>query len=136
MGFRQDAYARVWSAENRGKYTTCRVSISKKNKETNAYTTEFQDGFVRFVGKAHELISNTQIDNKKGLPIKILSCDVTNLYTAPEGKVSYDPHYTIFDFEIQGDNSMSVIANAVTKPNVNDFMPNPDDTDDTELPFN
>ena len=104
MGFRQDSYARVWSVENKGNYSTARISISRKDKNTGTYTTDFQDGYVRLVGQAHTAFQGVQIDEKKGISIKISSCEVTNVYTAPDGKVSYTPHYTIFGLEIQDGN--------------------------------
>lgn len=137
MGFRQDAYARVWSVENKGNYSTARLSISRKDKNTGAYTTDFQDGFVRLVGQAHQAFQGVDIDEKKGVSIKISSCEVTNLYTAPDGKVSYTPHYTIFGLEFpdgntntQGNNS-----NSASQSGSDEFMNIPDGIDD-ELPFN
>ena len=139
MGFRQDSYARVWSVENKGNYSTARISISRKDKNTGAYTTDFQDGYVRLVGQAHTAFQGVQIDEKKGISIKISSCEVTNVYTAPDGKVSYTPHYTIFGLEIQDGNSNNK-GNNINSVNTNNgsdgFMNIPDDIDDGELPFN
>ncbi len=138
MGFRQDAYARVWAVEEKGNYSTARVSISRKDKNTGTYNTDFQDGFVRLVGQAHTALQSVQIDEKKGLSIKISSCEVTNVYTAPDGKVSYTPHYTIFGLEIQDGNTNNK-GNNVNSANTNsgsdEFMNIPDGVDD-ELPFN
>ena len=142
MGFRQGSFARIWSYENKGNYSTCRLSISKKNKNTDAYETEFTDGFVRLVGNAHQAIQGIQIDEKKGYNIKISSCDVTNVYTAPDGKVSYAPHYTIFGFEEyqpnyqsnQGNNQGNASAISVQENSLDDFVKIPDDAGD-ELPF-
>ena len=140
MGFRQDSYARVWSVKNKGNYSTARISISRKDKNTGAYTTDFQDGYVRLVGQAHTAFQGVQIDEKKGISIKISSCEVTNVYTAPDGKVSYTPHYTIFGLEIQDGNSNNK-GNNTNSTNTDDsgsdeFMNIPDGIDDEELPFN
>ena len=139
MGFRQDAYARVWSVEEKGNYSTARISISRKDKNSGAYNTDFQDGFVRLVGQAHTALQGVPIDEKKGLSIKISSCEVTNVYTAPDGKVSYTPHYTIFGLEVQDGNTNNK-GNNVNSANANsgsdEFMNIPDDIDDAELPFN
>lgn len=36
MGFRKGAYARVWEAENKGKYSVANISVSKKiRKQTS-----------------------------------------------------------------------------------------------------
>ena len=152
MGFRTDSYARVWCVDNKGKYSVGSVSISRKNKNTGTYETEFQDGFVRFVGNAHNDINNlglptaderkeAQKNNTanmlKSASIKITSCDVTNLYTSPEGKVSFNPKYTIFGFEVHDGNTKgNSNINSATKSGSDDFINVPDDVDDEELPFN
>lgn len=97
MGFRQGAYAKVWSAEDKGKYSVGNISISRKNKDTDKYEVEFQDGFVRFVGDAHNALSNLFID-EKGASIQITSCDVTNKYDA-EKKKTYT-NFVIFGFDV------------------------------------
>lgn len=97
MGFRQGAYAKVWSAEDKGKYSVGNISISRKNKDTDKYEVEFQDGFVRFVGNAHNALSNLSID-EKGASIQITSCDVTNKYDA-EKKKTYT-NFVIFGFDV------------------------------------
>lgn len=103
MGFRQGAYAKLWKVENKGNYSVAQISISKKDKETGEYNTEFQDGFVRLVGNAHETAKNLQI-TKSGVSIQITSCDVTNKYD-PQSEKSY-VNFTIFGFEIpSGDNA-------------------------------
>ena len=52
MGFRKDAYATVWKVEPRSNtMTTCRISISRKNKQTGEYEQDF-GGFVSFIGTA------------------------------------------------------------------------------------
>ena len=137
MGFRQDSYARVWSVENKGNYSTAKISISRKDKNTGVYTTVFQDGYVRLVGQAHTAFQGVQIDEKKGISIKISSCEVTNVYTAPDGKVSYTPHYTIFGLEIQDGNSNNKAKNTNstnTDSGSDSFMNIPDGAEE-ELPF-
>jgi len=142
MGFRQDAYAKVWFVENKGNYSTARMTISRKDKNTGTYTTDFQDGFVRLVGQAHTALQGLHIDDKKGITIKISSCEVTNVYTAPTGKVSYKPQYTIYGLEIyDGNSNNNNKGNNVNSANTNnsgsdDFVSIPDDIDDGELPFN
>lgn len=143
MGFRVGSFAKIWSYENKGNYSTCRLSISRKNKNTDAYETDFTDGFVRLVGNAHKDIQGIQIDEKKGYNIKISSCDVTNVYTSPDGKVSYTPHYTIFGFEEanfngqnQGNKTGDNVNSAQNTSGSDGFMNIPDDIDGEELPFN
>ena len=102
MGFRQDAYAKVWTYEDKGNYGMGQVSISKKNKTTGQYEVEFQDGYVRFVGSAHDLMNENPIPERGGLSIKISSCDVTNNYSK-EKKKTYT-NYVIFGFELPDGN--------------------------------
>jgi len=97
MGFRTGAYAKVWKIENKGNYSVGQISISRKNKNTDQYEVEFQDGFTRFVGNAHNDINSIDFPEKGGLTIKITSCDVTNNYNK-EKKTTYT-NYVIFGFE-------------------------------------
>ena len=110
MGFRQGAFARVWSVNDEGKYSTVNLSISRKNKETGNYDIEFTDGYVRFIGTAHESIKELDLPTRdefdakihKGATIKISSCDVNTHYDS-KTKKSYT-NYLVFGFEIPEDN--------------------------------
>lgn len=142
MGFSVGKYAKIWAYENKGNYSTCRLTVSRKNKDTGAYDVEFSDGFVRLVGNAHKAIQNVPI-GEKGYSIKITSCDVSNVYTSPEGKTNYTPHYTIFEFEdasLQNNsdqkNKTGNISGSPAKAgqDVKEFMNIPDSIDE-ELPF-
>ena len=140
MGFRQGTNATIWSYENKGNYSTCRLSISRKNTNTNAYETDFTDGYVRLVGNAHKAIQGVHIDEKKGYRIKITSCDVSNVYTNSKGETSYTPHYTIFAFEEpiysnQGNNTGKTKVNSAPMGGSDEYMSIPDDAGE-ELPFN
>ena len=101
MGFRQGAYAKIWSVEDKGNYSICSLSISKKNKETGEYEVSFQSKFVRLVGSAHTDISKMNIPDN-GLFIKINSCDVTNSYNAEKKKVY--TNCVIFEFDVPENN--------------------------------
>lgn len=90
MGFRIDAYAKVWEVNDKGNYSEARISISKKNKLTNQYETDFQSK-VRLVGQAH----NCRV--KANDRIKIKSCDVSTRYNKETG-VTYT-NYVIFEIE-------------------------------------
>lgn len=62
MGFRQadnegrGGFARIWSIEDKGNYSVAKISTSKKRKDGSGYETDFQDGFVRLIGSAHEKV--------------------------------------------------------------------------------
>ena len=91
MGFRQDAYATVWSVEDKGKFSKVQLSTSRKNRETNEYETDFS-GFVAFVGNAHKKAGSLRKNDR----IKLDGCDVTTTYDEKK-KITYT-NYTVFDF--------------------------------------
>ena len=110
MGFRQadsegrGGFARIWSIEDKGNYSVAKISTSKKRKDGDGYETDFQDGFVRLIGSAHEKVKTLAI-TEKGVAIQITSCDVTTPYNA-ETKKGYT-NYAIFDFNIPEGNDNS-----------------------------
>lgn len=102
MGFRQrdsegrGGFARIWSVEDKGNYSIAKVSTSKKRKD-GSYETDFQDGFVRLIGSAHEKAQTLNV-GEKGVAIQITSCEVTTPYDA-QAKNGY-VNYAIFAFDI------------------------------------
>lgn len=130
MGFRQGAYAKVWSAEDKGKYSVGNISISRKNKDTDKYEVEFQDGFVRFVGDAHNALKDLSID-EKGASIQITLCDVTNKYDA-EKKKTYT-NFVIFDFDVPDNGSAGGKKGGAAKSNPKAAPA--DEPEDDDLPF-
>ena len=106
------------------------MSISKKNKQTNQYETDFS-GFVRFIGTAHQR-ANTLKEKDR---IKIGDCEVTNSYNK-EKNVTYT-NFAVFSFEDANSNGSNANTNhnAQSKPNANGFINIPDGIDE-ELPFN
>ena len=146
MGFSVNSYAKVWSVEDKGRYSVVELSVSKKAKDENGneikgadgksvYNIEFSSKFVRFVGKAHELAKTLQ----KNDSIKILNCDVTNKYD--KEKNTTFTNYVVFDAEAsQYNNSNRGNGNSQKTSNNqsgNDgFMNIPDDVGDEGLPFN
>lgn len=113
MGFRQKdsegrgGFARIWSVEDKGNYSIAKISTSKKRKD-GSYETDFQNGFVRLIGSAHEEAQALNITDK-GVAIQITSCEVTTPYDATTKK-GYT-NYAIFAFDIpdgnDGDNAKS-----------------------------
>ena len=123
MGFKQGAYARIWSVNDDGKYTTANMSISKKSKDSDTYVVDFKDGFVQLCFDAREkaktlgLPTREQLnaareqfnasggkgkvdtpDELKGVSIQITSCDVTNNYDVKTRK-NYN-NFKVYDFVI------------------------------------
>ncbi len=90
--FQNDTYAKIWSVEDKGNYTDCQISTSKKNKQTGAYETDFADR-VRFIGKAHNL------KPQKGQRIKLLNTAVSNHYDKEKKKTYYT--FVLFDYALE-----------------------------------
>jgi hypothetical protein len=124
MGFRNGAYATIWEVKaGKGNYSDVRLSISKKNKQTDQYETDFS-GFVRFIGTAHQNAGSLKEKDR----IKIGDCEVTNSYDK-EKKVTYT-NFAVFSFEdVNGNNNSSS-----SKPKDDSFVNIPDGIDE-ELPF-
>ena len=114
MGFRQrdsegrGGFARIWSIEDKGNYSIAKVSTNKKRKD-GSYETDFQDGFVRLIGSAHEKAQTLNVTDK-GVAIQITSCEVTTPYNA-EAKKGY-VNYAIFAFDIPDGNDSGDAAPA------------------------
>jgi len=145
MGFRQrdsegrGGFARIWSIEDKGNYSIAKVSTSKKRKD-GSYETDFQDGFVRLIGSAHEKAQTLNVTDK-GVAIQITSCEVTTPYNA-EAKKGY-VNYAIFAFDIPDGNDSGDAAPAksgkkstakTSKAKTKKDAPVEDESDD-ELPF-
>lgn len=128
MGFRNGAYATIWEVkQGKGNYTDVRLSISKKNKQTEQYETDFS-GFVRFIGTAHQKASRLKEKDR----IKLGDCEVTNSYDK-EKKVTYT-NFAVFSFEDTSGGNSSASSNNQNKPSNDGFMNIPDGIDE-ELPF-
>lgn len=94
MGFRKDSYATVWSVESvSDTMTKARISISRKNRNTNEYETDFS-GFVSFIGSA---VATKALALKERDRIKLGDVDVSNKYDK-EKNVTYT-NFKIFSFE-------------------------------------
>ena len=147
MGFKQNAYARIFTYDAEQKYGTANITISRKNKTTNEYEVEFQDGFVRFIGEAHKkavelgLPTKENYDKKtnKGVSIQITSCDVTNKYDSEKRKLF--TNYLVYDFEIPDNstptNNKSKSEDAPVKAKKSPKKKDTDEnkSEDEELPF-
>lgn len=128
MGFRKDAFATVWSVETvSDTLTKGRISISRKNKQTDEYETDFS-GFVSFVGTA---AAKKAARLKEKDRIKLGDVDVTNRYDK-EKNTTYT-NFKVFSFEFP-DSS----GNAAP-PAQNNTEPQPQvdggEVDDSRLPF-
>lgn len=123
MGFRKDAYAKVWAVEPvKDTYTKARISISKKNKETGEWEDDFS-GFVNFYGTG---VASKAAKLNKGDRIKLGDVDVQARYVKEKNTTYYN--FNIYTFEAQGENSDSGSATTSTQETI-------DDGDVDELPF-
>lgn len=108
MGFRQadsegrGGFARIWTIEDKGNYSLAKVSTSKKRRDDDGYETDFQDGFVRLIGAAHEKAKTLDV-SEKGVTIQITSCEATTPYDAKNKKGYHN--YTIFAFNVPDENN-------------------------------
>ena len=141
MGFKQadskgrGGFARIWSIEDKGNYSVAKISTSKKRRDEDGYETDFQDGFVRLIGSAHEK-GKTLVVTEKGAPIQITSCEVTISYNA-ETKKSYT-NYAIFAFDIPESNSSSTKRSSkksTAKASKTKRAAEVEDEQEDELPF-
>lgn len=132
MGFRQNGFCSVWSAEpsKTGKTTRVRLSSSRKNKATGEYEQDFS-GFCTFIGKAHEMAQNLQPKDR----IKILECDVGTTYDKENNKEYVN--YKVFEFEMaNGNSSNSGGSKTGTKKKAPLSVDDGEvESDDSELPF-
>lgn len=115
MGFRTGAWATVWEAEDRGKYSNVRLSISKKSRTTGQFETDFS-GYCNFIGAAHEAIK--VIPKVDRLRLRIGDCEVTNSYDK-KTKQTFT-HYAVFSVEMPDDTN-TVVRKTVPMGEDEDF---------------
>ena len=97
MGFRNDAYAKLWKLDMSRKYPEGQISISRKDKTTGEYVTDFQ-GFVTFNGKAAEDIQKVPKEGR----FQIKQCDVSRVFNK-EKQREYT-NFRVFEIDANVDN--------------------------------
>ena len=114
--FSVNSYAKIKEVEDKGNYSVCKISISKKNKQSGKYETDFV-GKVRFVGQAH---LQRPLENQR---IKITSCGVSNCYVKDD-KLEFlnIPTYTVFAYELQEDSNGASSSEPMRLEPVSDDM--------------
>lgn len=143
MGFKQaefnqngnlvGGYAKMWSIKFNQKYADVRISISRKNKQTNEYETEFAR-YVRFIGHAYQRLCNiyptlnfVQTTNQNGdviceapknnggkanpPTIRLRNVDVTNKYDK-EKKTEY-VNCLVYEFDLVEEQQQNSIPNGI-----------------------
>lgn len=94
MGFRNNAYATVWEVTPRyDNLTRARISITRRNKNTDQYEQEFS-GFVDFVGTA---AAGSALKLRPKDRIRLGDTDVTTRYDK-EKNITYT-NFKVFSFE-------------------------------------
>ena len=127
MGFRPGAWASVWSVEpGKGNFTNVRLSISRKNKETDQYEDEFS-GFCMFIGEARAKAEHLKERDR----IKLGDVDVTRRYDKEKQKEYYT--FKVFSFEMADANGQGG-RGTTQQVTANPVDCNPVDVGD-ELPF-
>lgn len=127
MGFRTGAYCTVWSTEPQSDTRTkVKLSISRKDKSTDQYVTDFS-GFVTFFGTAAASKAGKLKERDR---IKLGDVDVSSKWDE-EKKVMYY-NFKVFSFEMADGNGSQNNTSQTTSP-----QPQVDDgvIDDSRLPF-
>lgn len=100
MGFRTGTYATVWEVEPISVVNTkMRISISRKNKKTDEYETDFS-GYVMCIGTA---AAKKAAALKPKDRIKLGDVDVSTYYDSEKKRGYYN--FKIFSFDIANDNN-------------------------------
>ena len=124
MGFRKDAYATVWEVSGVSPtMTKGRISISRKDRNTGQYETDFS-GFVSFIGS---VAASRALGLKEKDRIKLGDIDVSTKYDREQNKEYVN--YKVFSFE----NADEVVHTPAPEPAVEQGDSEP--ADDSELPF-
>lgn len=124
MGFRTGAFAKIWEVKPISDTNVrLRLSVSRKNKQTNEYEQDFS-GYVNAIGTA---AAKKAASLKEGDRIKLGDVDVTTKYDG-EKKVTYT-NYKLFSFDVDGATAAPKVTNE-PQPSVDSG-----EVDDARLPF-
>lgn len=95
MGFRTGAWAKVWDVEAKSNtWTKCRISISKKNRQTGEYEQEFS-GFADFMGTAS---AAKAAELHEGDTVRLGDVDVVRVWDKERQKEYIN--YKVFSFDL------------------------------------
>jgi len=131
MGFRNDTYATVWEVDVKSDtFTTGRISISHKNKNTGEYETDFSS-YVCFVGSATSKKAGSLAPKSR---IKLKSVDVTNKFNKDTRENFYS--FKIYDFEVVDNNGSAptTVRDAASELEFS-VESNEEDGGNNQLPF-
>ena len=129
MGFRQGAFAKIWSVRPvSNTLTSARISISRRNRQSGEYEQDF-GGFVSFIGTA---CSAKALGLKEGDKIKLGDVDVTNRFDKDKNQTY--TNFCVFSFESSdaaGYQGQRAAQPAQSPSNDESFS----EVDDDNLPF-
>ena len=95
MGFRKDAFAKVWDIKPvSDAQTQLRISISHKNRQTEEYEEDFS-GFVKCFGTA---VAKKAANLQKGARIRLGDVDTCSWYNKDTKETRYS--FKCFAFEL------------------------------------
>lgn len=130
MGFRKDAYATVWSVESINDVNTkCRISISRKNRQTGEYEEDFS-GFVSFFGSA---AAKKALQLKERDRIKLGDVDVRSKYVKEKNTTYYN--FNVYSFETQAEMNGGNSPGHSEQLQQNGRNVDDGEVDDSRLPF-
>lgn len=128
MGFRTGSFATVWSVEpGRGNFSNVRLTISRKNRDTDQYEDEFS-GYCMFIGEARAKAEHLKERDR----IKLGDVDVTRRYDKEKNREYYT--FKVFTFEM-ADAAGGGRQQTPAQPNPADGFAAADPVDTEELPF-
>ena len=130
IGFRNGAYATCWQHENKSdKWTKIRISVSRKNQDTNQYEEEFA-GWVDCIGTA---CAQKAAKLRERDRIKLLKTDVrTSKRTDDGGSTKWFTNFILTDFEM-ADGSGS--SGKPQQSSAKSYEGENDPSDNGDLPF-
>ena len=100
MGFRTKAYATVWQVNPKtDTLTSVRISISRKNKQTGQWDTDFS-GYASFIGTANAKKALTLKERDR---IRLKDVDVTQKFVkqGENGEGKTYTNFNVYSFETQ-----------------------------------
>lgn len=107
---RMGGFARVWRVDDMGNFAKVQLSTSKKNKDSNAYESDFQS-YVSFVGNAYNLLKSLMTDANggyedvngrqiyvftHGITVQITNANATTTYIKDKNATYHN--YAVFSF--------------------------------------
>lgn len=129
MGFKNNAYAKVWEIINEKndkgyRPPQLRISISRKDKESK-YVQDF-GGYVSLMGDCKKLVGDINV----GDTVKLISVDVSNHYDKDD-KATYT-YYKVWELEQPDKNESESSNNSKTNTKAENTT---DDQSEEDLPF-